>query len=397
MNIYIDESGNTGDLIQRNTDLDFAKQNIFTLASVQISEDGLNILSEKKIPELRRKYKVQGEELKSKQIFESKPKFLLELLDEMADNKIIFFIEVVDKKFYICQSIVTHQVFPPYFYSEKPGLDNSVQVLRNIFSDLLTQSLTNDEYISFFKACRKVDESSLLASFEALSIFARNKKNDILFGDIYKGISDGVFETKDDYRLMKEKYGEEYAIKKFLPIPDISKKNQSIYLLPHISCLTNIIAKTNFLNNNLSEIKFIHDEQKHFDDILSDNIRTMYSLASADSIIKMNNADFKLKSLPKVTVDGLSESNIGLQIADILAGFMMRYIKRIVDNVPMDEIYSEIFTKIINYQNDCRKNSPTVNFLISITDMKKMGMLPMRNFKLDKMAQDFEQEYYSKV
>lgn len=397
MNIYIDESGNTGDLIQRKTDLDFSKQNIFTLASVQISEDGLDFFSEKKIPELKRKYKVQGGELKSKQIFESKPKFLLELLDEMANNNIIFFIEVVDKKFYICQSIVTHQVVPPYFCSEDSKLDGSTQVMRNIFADLLTKHITNIEYKSFFKACQEVSESSLLESFDALFVFAEDKKNDTLFGDIYKGISDGVYETKDDYNLMKEKFGKENAVKKFLPIPDIGKKNQKIYLLPQISCLANIIAKTNFLNDCLNEIEFIHDEQKHFDDVLIDNIKTMYSLASTGSMIKTNNTDFKLKSLPKVTVDGLSENNIGLQIADVLAGFMMRYVKRIVDNVPMDEIYSEIFTRIINYQNDCMKNSPTVNFLTSITDMKKMGMFPMRNFKLDKMAQDFEKEYYSKV
>ena len=35
MKIYIDESGNSGDLVQRKIDLTFSNQNIFTLSAVK--------------------------------------------------------------------------------------------------------------------------------------------------------------------------------------------------------------------------------------------------------------------------------------------------------------------------------------------------------------------------
>ena len=57
MKIYIDESGNSGDLVQRKIDLTFSNQNIFTLSAVKIPEDVYSKLENEFIPELKKKYK----------------------------------------------------------------------------------------------------------------------------------------------------------------------------------------------------------------------------------------------------------------------------------------------------------------------------------------------------
>ena len=62
LNYYIDESGNTGDVLSTGNDFDFSGQPIFSLACVGV--DQTEKLDEF-IHKLKSKYKIQGKELKS--------------------------------------------------------------------------------------------------------------------------------------------------------------------------------------------------------------------------------------------------------------------------------------------------------------------------------------------
>lgn len=76
MNIFIDESGNTGDLIKENMDLDFAGQKIFVLSAIKPNQNSIPII-EKHVQELRKKHKIKSDELKSTKLFKNNPKFIL--------------------------------------------------------------------------------------------------------------------------------------------------------------------------------------------------------------------------------------------------------------------------------------------------------------------------------
>lgn len=96
MKIYIDESGNTGDLSLNNKDLSFSQQPVFVLAGVTFHNEGLLLGY---IQQLKSKYKINPDkELKSTLLLKKKPSFILELVELLTNSKASFFIEVVDKK-----------------------------------------------------------------------------------------------------------------------------------------------------------------------------------------------------------------------------------------------------------------------------------------------------------
>lgn len=366
MNIFIDESGNSGDLIKEHIDLDFAEQPIFVLAGIKFN-DRLIAELDKKIDNLRKKYKINSSELKSSKLFKNKPEFILELIVELAREKSELFIEVVDKKFYICCSIVNHQIFPPYFTGDES--DGSVQLQRNIISDYLARNLTETEYMAFMNSCINLNENTLNASWDALEKFASLKED-----EFSKILLKHINETKDDYSILKSENGIENALKNFVPIPDIGKNGKKIHLLPQISCLTNIVARVNH-GYDLNEIKFLHDEQRHFDNVILDNVNSMTSLGGVD--VPFYYANFNVSSYPLVSFENVSNDNLFIQIADVVSGFMMRYVQKVISNQCLAPVYHEIFY-LINILSQISPNTGAgINFVMDRHNLSKLRIKVM--------------------
>src|SRR5437588_689110 len=96
---YIDESGHSGDLASNTgSNFDFEGQPYFALAAVGIS--ALANL-EDVIGQLRAKHRIPIGELKSKAL-QSKPAFVADLLNLLIEEKCPLFVEVVDKRYFIC-------------------------------------------------------------------------------------------------------------------------------------------------------------------------------------------------------------------------------------------------------------------------------------------------------
>lgn len=363
MNIFIDESGNSGDLIRKNMDLDFAGQRIFVLSAIKIDDSKYSQL-ERTIKDLKKKHKINSKELKSTTLFKKKPGFIFDLIIELARTKTELLIEIVDKKFYICCSIVNHQIFPPYFTGDES--DGSFQLQRNIISDYLTRNLTEKEFQAFANSCIELNEESLNASWNALLEFSNIKS------DNYSNIlSNHINKTKDDYEIFKQRFGVDSALNKFVPIPDIGKHNQKIYLLPQISCLTNIIARVNH-GTDLDKVKFLHDEQKYFDNIMLENVNLMPELVDID--ISFHYANFSVLRKPIVLFENLSSDNLFIQIADIISGFMMRYVCKVVNDEKLEPIYHEIFY-LINILSQISPQSGTgINFVMDRKSLSKLNV-----------------------
>ncbi|WP_460169571.1 DUF3800 domain-containing protein [Campylobacter concisus] len=389
MKIYIDESGNSGDLIQRKIDLTFSNQNIFTLSAVKIPEDVYSKMENEFIPELKKKYKIQGSEIKSSDLFDKKPKVILEIVNFIKDNNIDYFIEITDKKYYICNSIVIHQVIPPYFIPREKESSGEYPVLREIYMDTLIRNIGKPEYQCFLNACKNINEESLLNSFNALKEFFSTKikeEKDLYLKSIYQGIVDNISMSIEDYFDIKEKEGLDNAVRKFIPIPDENKKGQLTYLLPQISSLTNLVARVNYFNGNLEDINFIHDQQVHFDDMLSYNVQKMLDIGETG--YKFTNSNFNIEKPVNITFDTDSKNNVGIQIADILSGFTMRYIQKRFKNEDMDSIYHEIFKNI-----EYNKNLSTINYMIGISNFVKLNKGYTRSIEISDKAKEMEDEY----
>ncbi|MBF4280089.1 DUF3800 domain-containing protein, partial [Vibrio anguillarum] len=252
---YLDESGNSGDLIGKKVDLSFGGQPIFTLACIGVSnEEALT----GQVSKLKEKHGIEDKELKSSDLYFAKPDFILDIAELISDSRLPVLVELVDKKYCIATGIVNHQIWPPYFLGDESN--GQVQYIRNGLADYITSNLQNTCYEKFFEACKNPSEKTLLNSMHELISFFESKKSSVDFAEL---TVKSVEETIDDYRIFKERVGEVEAVKKFIPIPDIMKNDKDVHLLPHVHSIFNIIGRLNKYHlKELGDVTLHHDKQE---------------------------------------------------------------------------------------------------------------------------------------
>ncbi|MDQ7084618.1 MAG: DUF3800 domain-containing protein [Sulfurovum sp.] len=261
MKYYIDESGNTGDLIMTEENLNFSSQEYFTLACIGIEDEKLDDL-ESKINELKKKYKIQNKELKfgkTKHIFGKKIGFVLELLKLIEeDSKIL--IEIVDKKYSISTNIVNCLINPPYYQSEQSIEDK--KHLHLILAQWVYKFVPNEFFINFSNISRTPSKEGLDKLFQDLLKIIEKTDN-----EMSTGMLGHLKESIDDYEIMKkesrnnENMRDAYTY--FLPLPDYNKRGELIGILPHIASFTNLHARLNHVyGDNLSSITIQYLSQK---------------------------------------------------------------------------------------------------------------------------------------
>jgi hypothetical protein len=153
--------------------------------------------------------------------------------------------------------------------------------------------------------------------------------------DSANSILANVEESYDDYKIMQEKVKNNpkmlEAFTYFLPLPDLNKRGELIGILPHIGCFTNIHARLNHIfKDNLSSTKIIHDNQDHFDEIIKQyHESAIKDTNDKDRIFEM--ANFNFKSIGNLEFQD-DKDTIGLQVADIFAGFVNKAIPYLINH-----------------------------------------------------------------
>ncbi len=357
---YLDESGNSGDLVGKKVDLTFGNQPIFTLACVGVTSEELLL---KGITELKIKHQIESKELKSSDLYFERPSFMLDVAKLISDLRLPVLVELVDKKYCIATNIVNHQIWPPYFTGDESN--GQVQYIRNGLADYITFNLNNACYVKFFESCKKPTEKNLLGSMNELICFFNSKKNAVGFADL---TVKSIEETIDDYYIFKERIGEVEAVKKFIPIPDVMKNKKDVYLLPHVHSIFNIIARLNKYHlKELEGVNLHHDKQEEFDEILISSKELLETIEYNENRPPVFHSDFDLNSTLELEFLS-SERSIGIQVADLIAGYFARYINGLLyKGVEMDKIYHDIF---MCFRRKFHPMSPLgVNFVIP--DSKK--------------------------
>ena len=326
---YIDESGNSGDLIMTENNITFASQEYFTLSCIGLEDEILDDL-EVFISTLKRKYKIQNSELKFakiKHIFGKKIGFALELLKYIEENSKLL-IEIVDKKYIIATNIVNCLINPPYFQSKKDT--ETEQQLQLILAQWIYQYIPNQFFIDFSNISRNPSENALDKLFENLLNLTKT-----IDSELSETMIDYIKESIDDYQIMKNKLkdyqNEREAYTYFLPLPDYNKRGELIGMLPYISSFANLHARLNHIyGDNLSSITIIHDNQAHFDDILIN----YHQSAKNDNY--GNNQTFEVANFNFSNISNLEfhddKNTLGLQVADIFAGLINKGISYIIKN-----------------------------------------------------------------
>lgn len=310
---YIDESGNTGDLILGGENLSFGGQPYFGLGCLGITDIEA---FEEDINALKSKHRIKAADMKSTKIYKNKPKFILDLAHLIADQKIPFFIELVEKKFFIATNISFYLVWPPYYCG---GDSKSNDFIRNVFAQFITLNAPDEAFTSYFKACQSQAKEDLVQAFGTLLKFAKSDSS-----DRHRHLAESVEQSMDDFEIMlTEESSEDKAIRRFLPIPDTGKKGKDIWILPNYSSLTNIYARINHAHDgNIKSVKLVHDAQAQFDDILFLAKQAAESATPERDVSPIANYHFLEQAELSI---GKSEDCVGIQAADILTGFMVRY------------------------------------------------------------------------
>lgn len=313
---YIDESGHSGDLASSTgKNYDFEGQPYFTLAAVGITD--LSVL-DKSISALRLKHKIPEGELKSKGL-QSKPKFVAETIELLISMKCPILVEIIDKRYFICIEIVNCILMPPLL-----GYDGSRQVwwMKNVLVDWLYDRIPNENLNQLVEACRNPSDHALMSVLGGLLRFSFSKpaKNEI--PEIAECLRQMVEETIKAYGEMRIK--NQSAHLSFLPMPDINKRQRKVWMLPNLSSLTNLYARLNLLHKKkLNGIQLVHDQQSQFDEIL---VSAKLSAEKQDGKAFTPYSDYNF--IEKAGFEFVvSDRNVGIQCADILAGTVMRYFR----------------------------------------------------------------------
>lgn len=371
---YIDESGNTGDLIVTEKDDNFSSQEYFTLACVGLNDSSLPDL-DIFIKKLKSKYKIQAPELKfskMKGVFGKKIGFILELLKYIEESSNIL-IEVVDKKYFLSTTIVNCLINPPY---SKKNIDLSTekQIHLNL-SQWVYEYVTQEFLIKFTKISRNPSEEGLKELFDDLLALARETEDplsDIVRLSIEKSI--------DKFNAFKhdEKKLDRGAYTYFLPLPDTNKRGQLIGVLPYISSFYNLHARLNHLfQRDLSEVSIVHDNQSHFDEILKYYHHSAVENTNEASVT-FDTADFNFLNSSSLEFQD-DKGSIGLQVADLFAGFLNKAIPHLIlgnetltdaENAVLERIMASLYFKgSINFVLPKKQNDKLLPNLDRITNI----------------------------
>lgn len=311
-------------MVVSEKNINFSSQEYFTLACISLKDSQLQDLEEY-VDNLKLKYKIQTPELKfskMKGLFGKKMGFVLELLKYIEDSS-DFLIEIVDKKYILATNIVNCLINPPYF---QPDLEQAEsQFIHLEFSQWVYDNVTLDFLIKFTNIARNPTELGLKELFDDLLTLAKGVND-----PLSEAVCSAIEESKDDFQIIKKQKTDREAHTYFLPLPETSKKGQLIGILPYVGSFYNIHARLNSLfDRDLSEVVLVHDNQSHFDEIL----RLYHESAVGnknDQTMVFDNADFVFLNTSSLEFRDDKES-IGLQVADLFAGFINKSIPFLVD------------------------------------------------------------------
>lgn len=342
MNYYIDESGNTGDLSLSDSDMNFGGQPVFCLAGIGISD---TLALSAKLEILRKKYKINSQELKLSNIYRAKPDFLLEVTNYLTSNSAPFFIEVVDKKYLLAVNITNHFVWPSH-YNTKESVKTAL--LKNIFADFIYHCIPNTAFFAFLQTLKTPSNDSVSKFFDLFKKEIENQNHEVA-----EMLAWCVDESKDDFEHMIDREGAD-ANKRFLPTPDEGKRGQIVWMLPNFSCFTNLYARINrYQNGELESCRIFHDEQAHFDEIIKESKKQVESFDITQSGYSPPFADYKFHERADLFFT-VSHGDSGIQVADILSGLVMRHYRAQLKGESPPRAAKEAFDALILHTNRSR-------------------------------------------
>lgn len=162
--------------------------------------------------------------------------------------------------------------------------------------------------------------------------------------EVGNGIARFAQDSWSDYRELPR----DEAVERALPIPDTSTSGKMIWVLPNLSSFTHIYARINLFKDwRLAGVRLFHDEQLQFGDILLHNKALAEGLGFDGFRLPLKTSDFEFSEKANL-IFLKSHESLGIQIADILTGYMARYVQDAVwSGKLMRQDKTEIFGRLV--------------------------------------------------
>lgn len=314
--VFVDESGNTGDLVNVGAGIAFNGQPHFVLCGVGPTGDETMAQI---ISDVARVHHLQMAEIKSEKL-KKRPWVARDIALALREAGIAIFVEAVDKRFYLMTQIVNSQVMSPVTLGQEGDV-----CLRNEFGDFLHENLPNNILQSFIDACLSDSLEATRDSLTLLLAWARNyKAPSAQKNEVAGAMAHSLTESEDDFRIAVKDDAANY--RRFLPIPDKGKKRSIYWIMPHYSSLTNLYARINHhLNGAVGGISIVHDSQTQYDDVLREAKQAVENLKESDtSVHGAARYNFTQSACLEFA---LSQNTAGLMVADVLAGHVRRLLR----------------------------------------------------------------------
>ncbi|MDB5577718.1 MAG: hypothetical protein JWR80_2894 [Bradyrhizobium sp.] len=313
MQVFLDESGSSGDAIKTGKNFDFAGQQIFVLAAIA-TKSGADLAAA--IAGLTARHGLLPGEIKSTALV-NKPAVAADLAKFLQRADCPVFIEVMDKRYLIVINLINQIIMPPV-----PGFDDrpEAQAMRSILADALFGTLPSAVLVALADACETPTRDGVEAIFDQLRLWV---DNDPHIGPIQPTIAALIADSAADFAADDAHGGH----RRWLPIPDESVTGRPIWMLPAFTAFTNVYARINkYRGGALAGVSLIHDDHMLYGPILIDAKAQMERLSVEDGLPAVRNADYRLREHAGL-VFADSAATPGIQAADILGGFVMRFVR----------------------------------------------------------------------
>jgi hypothetical protein len=197
--------------------------------------------------------------------------------------------------------------------------------IRNCLADFLNAEATNDILDTFVHTCLNPSETHLMRSFSLLEELGRSLLESPGKRDIALGLCRMVEDARSEFLELKEKDSD--ASLRFLPPPDHNKRSKLVWMLPNLTSFTNIYARLNlYFEQKLQGIHIVHDQQLEIEDILQLGKVAAEAINEQGELPYTPRSNFVFKEIATFAF-AQSHEGIGLQMADVVAGAVMRYFR----------------------------------------------------------------------
>lgn len=355
---YLDESGNTGGISQQAFESIYGGQKIFTLAAIGVPDETQISIT---LAPLLKRFNIKSRELKSSKLYKKKPEFIADVFSLIKNEGWPIFIEAVDKKFMLTANIVNSLILPGYCLD---GETKETNYIRNVFAEYLFNFLPDDIYLNFLKLCSTPYPEELMILIDQFIGTLRVNKNDVSIA-----IIQSLTLTRED--IEDNLLGDEGDISAFLPIPDEGKHGKMVWMLPNLSSFTNIYARINlFMDGKLSGVKIYHNEQLQYDHIIETAKYNVESLPFDTFGFVSDSTDYRFEKSADLFFKTSHES-IGIQLADIVAGFTRSYIEQTQSNQVLDSTIRKAHKTLMTMNRE--KLGLGMNMVLSAQDSDKIN------------------------